>query len=146
METRVAAIDLAEPGAEVDLFAATDGLEIGLFIYNAGADTINSYFLDVPAEEWHAMVRRNCSVLLLASHHYGAEMVGRKRGGILLVTSGAAWAGAAASPLTAARRRSTWSLPRACGPSCGATASTCCPSWSARPTRRRYAAASRSSA
>ena len=93
VETRVAAIDLAEPGAEVDLFAATDGLEIGLFIYNAGADTINSYFLDVPAEEWHAMVRRNCSVPLLASHHYGAEMVGRKRGGILLVTSGAAAGG-----------------------------------------------------
>ena len=91
--TRVAAIDLAATGAEADLFAATDGLEIGLFIYNAGADTINTYFLDAPAEEWHAMVRRNCSVPLLASHHYGTEMVGRKRGGILLVTSGAAWAG-----------------------------------------------------
>jgi short-subunit dehydrogenase len=39
------------------------------------------------------MVRRNCVVPLLASHHYGAEMVARKKGGILLVTSGAAWAG-----------------------------------------------------
>lgn len=93
VETRVAAIDLAAAGAEAELFAATDGLEIGLFVYNAGADSINSYFLDTPAEEWHAMVRRNCSVPLLASHHYGAAMVGRKRGGILLVTSGAAWAG-----------------------------------------------------
>jgi short-subunit dehydrogenase len=93
VETRVAAIDLAAPGAETDLFAATDGLPIGLFIYNAGADTINDYFLDVPAEEWHAMVRRNCSVPLFAAHRYGGEMVGRQRGGILLVTSGAAWAG-----------------------------------------------------
>src|SRR4029079_265672 len=50
-------------------------------------------FLDVAAEEWHGMVRRNCVVPLLASHHYGAAMVGRGRGGILLVTSGAAWAG-----------------------------------------------------
>jgi uncharacterized protein len=39
------------------------------------------------------MVRRNCIVPLLASHHYAGAMVARKRGGILLVTSGAAWAG-----------------------------------------------------
>jgi len=39
------------------------------------------------------MVRRNCSVPLLASHHYAQPMVARKRGGIILVTSGAAWAG-----------------------------------------------------
>ena len=39
------------------------------------------------------MLRRNCTVPLLASHHYGEAMVARKRGGILLVTSGAAWAG-----------------------------------------------------
>jgi short-subunit dehydrogenase len=93
VETRVAAADLAVPGAESELFAATEGLELGLFVYNAGADTLNTYFLNVPAEEWHAMVRRNCVVPLLASHHYGAEMVARGCGGILLVTSGAAWAG-----------------------------------------------------
>ena len=39
------------------------------------------------------MLRRNCIVPLLASHHYGLAMVERQRGGILLVTSGAAWAG-----------------------------------------------------
>src|SRR4051794_32172334 len=93
VETRVAGVDLAKPGAEAELFTATDGLEMGLFVYNAGADSLNTYFLDVAAEEWHGMLRRNCTVPLLASHHYGAEMVARKRGGILLVTSGAAWAG-----------------------------------------------------
>ena len=93
VDTRVAAIDLAEPGAEQSLFAATDGLEIGLFVYNAGADTLNTYFLNVPVDEWQGMVRRNCVVPLAASHHYGAAMVARERGGILLVTSGAAWAG-----------------------------------------------------
>src|ERR1700751_2530227 len=93
VETRVAAADLAAPGAESELFAATDGLEIGLLVSNAGADSLNNYFLSVPAEEWHGMLRRNCTVPLLASHRYGAEMVARGRGGILLVTSGAAWAG-----------------------------------------------------
>ena len=93
VETRVAGVDLAAPGAEAELFAATEGVEIGLFVYNAGADTINDYFLNQEAEEWHAMLRRNCSVPLLASHHYAQPMVARKRGGIILVTSGAAWAG-----------------------------------------------------
>jgi len=93
VETRVAAIDLAVPGAEADVFAATDGLDVGLVVYNAGADSLNTWFLDAPAEEWHAMVRRNCVVPLLASHHYARAMVARGRGGILLVTSGAAWAG-----------------------------------------------------
>ena len=93
VETRIAGVDLAVPGAEAELFAATDGLDIGLFVYNAGADSLNTYFLDVPAEEWHGMVRRNCVVPLLASHHYGASMVAKQHGGILLVTSGAAWAG-----------------------------------------------------
>jgi short-subunit dehydrogenase len=41
------------------------------------------------------MVQRNCVVPLLAAHHYGGAMVGRGRGGLLLVTSAAAWAGAA---------------------------------------------------
>jgi short-subunit dehydrogenase len=93
VETRVAGVDLSTPRAERDLFAATDGLDIGLLVYNAGADSLNTYFLDVPAEEWHGMLRRNCTVPLLASHHYGAQMAQRRRGGILLVTSGAAWAG-----------------------------------------------------
>ena len=93
VETRVAGVDLAAPGAETELFAATEGLEIGLFVYNAGADSINDYFLNHEAEEWHAMLRRNCSVPLLASHHYARPMVARRRGGIILVTSGAAWAG-----------------------------------------------------
>ncbi len=93
VDTRVAAIDLAAPGAETELVAASDRLDVGLFVYNAGADSLNTYFLDVPPEEWHGMLRRNCTVPLLASHRYGADMVARKRGGILLVTSGAAWAG-----------------------------------------------------
>ena len=93
VETRVAGVDLAAPGAEAELCAATAGVDVGLFVYNAGADSLNDYFLNHEAEIWHAMVRRNCSVPLLASHHYAQPMVARKRGGIILVTSGAAWAG-----------------------------------------------------
>jgi short-subunit dehydrogenase len=41
------------------------------------------------------MVRRNCNTVLGAAHHFGALMAQRGRGGIVLVTSGAAWAGGA---------------------------------------------------
>ena len=93
VEVRVATVDLAAPGAEAELFAATADLEIGLLVYNAGADGVNDRFLAAPAAEWLAMVRRNCVVPLLAAHHYAGRMVARGCGGILLVTSGAAWAG-----------------------------------------------------
>ncbi len=95
VETMVVALDLSVPGAEVELFDATAALEVGLLVYNAGADEHGAYFLDVDPEEWAAMVRRNCVVPMLAAHHYGGRMAARGAGGVLLVTSGAAWAGGA---------------------------------------------------
>jgi uncharacterized protein len=95
VETRVVAIDLSEPAANEALAEAASGLEVGLLVYNAGADDYNALFLDVDAAEWAGMVQRNCVVPMFACHHFGAAMVARGRGGILLVTSGAAWCGGA---------------------------------------------------
>ena len=95
VETKVVALDLSAPGAEAELFAVTAALEVGLLVYNAGADEHGAYFLDVDPEEWTAMVRRNCVVPMLAAHHYGGRMAARGAGGVLLVTSGAGWAGGA---------------------------------------------------
>jgi uncharacterized protein len=93
IETRVVALDLSTTGAEQALFEATAGLDVGMLIYNAGADENGAFFLDVAPKVWAAMVHRNCVVPLLATHHYTAAMVERGRGGVILVTSGAAWAG-----------------------------------------------------
>jgi short-subunit dehydrogenase len=95
IETRVVALDLSATGAEQTLFAATSGLEVGFLVYNAGADENGEFFLDVAPDVWAAMVHRNCTVPLLATHHYTEAMVARGRGGVILVTSGAAWAGGA---------------------------------------------------
>lgn len=92
-DTRVVRLDLARDGAAEQLAAATRDVEVGTFVYNAGADSYNTLFLDTPIESWLSMVRRNCSTMLAACHHYGGEMVERGRGGMVLVTSGAAWAG-----------------------------------------------------
>ncbi len=86
--------DLSEADAVGRLADATADIEVGLLVYNAGADPYASQFLDVPVEAWHQMVTRNCATVIGACHHFGALMVERGRGGIALVTSGAAWAGA----------------------------------------------------
>jgi short-subunit dehydrogenase len=93
VETAVATIDLAAEGADRDLFEATAGREVGLLVYNAGADDRNVRFLDAPARDWSAMVRRNCMMPVLTAHHYMSAMMARGRGGVILVSSGAAWAG-----------------------------------------------------
>jgi uncharacterized protein len=92
-ETRTVALDLSVDGADEALATATADLEVGLLIYNAGADPHSSRFLDKPLEVWQEMVRRNVNTVLGASYRYGKAMADRGRGGIVLVTSGAAWAG-----------------------------------------------------
>ncbi len=94
-EARVVALDLSEPDAAETLAAAARDIDVGLLVYNAGADPYSSRFLEQPAQVWEAMVRRNCGTALGAAHHFGARMAERGRGGIVLVTSGAAWAGGA---------------------------------------------------
>ena len=92
-ETRTAAMDLSVPGADVVLAAATDDLEVGLLIYNAGADPNASRFLDKPLAVWQELVGRNVNTVLGVCHHFGSRMAHRGHGGIVLVTSGAAWVG-----------------------------------------------------
>lgn len=92
-ESRVVTLDLSVDGAADALAQATADLEVGTFVYNAGADTVNSPFLAAPVDSWLAMVRRNCDTMLAACHHFGGRMVERGRGGMVLVSSGAGWVG-----------------------------------------------------
>ena len=93
VETRTLVLDLSEADAVSTLARATADLDVGLFVYNAGADPHMSRFLDKPVDVWQGMVARNCVTVMVATHHFGGLMVRRGHGGIVLVTSGAAWAG-----------------------------------------------------
>ena len=73
--------------------AATDDLDVGLFIYNAGADTNNGTLLEQPVDDLLALARRNCTTVLASCHHFGGRLVAHGHGGVVLVTSGAAWVG-----------------------------------------------------
>jgi short-subunit dehydrogenase len=91
--TRVVALDLSDEGADTALADAVADLEVGLLVYNAGADPHASRFLDKPLSVWQELIRRNVNTALGLSHRFGALMAARGRGAIVLVTSGAAWAG-----------------------------------------------------
>ncbi|MFF3378046.1 SDR family NAD(P)-dependent oxidoreductase [Streptomyces sp. NPDC002680] len=95
VEVRTVALDLGAPDALAELAKATADLEIGLFVYNAGADVRSVAFLDRDLDTHLSLVQRNCAAVLEAAHRFGAPMVARGHGGLVLVTSGAAWAGGA---------------------------------------------------
>lgn len=87
-------LDLAAPDAFEQMLAAVGSREVGLYVANAGADPNGSHFLDQKVEAWVELVRRNVLTTLGACHHFGGLMRERRRGGLLLVGSGAAFSGA----------------------------------------------------
>lgn len=94
-ECRVVVLDLSTPNAGQQLAEATADLDIGLLVYNAGADSHSTPFLTQPIDDLRALVRRNCLTVLEACYDVGTRLVARGRGGVILVTSGAAWCGGA---------------------------------------------------
>jgi uncharacterized protein len=93
VEVRTVVVDLTAPQAIAELAAATADLEIGLFVANAGGDDTSALFLDKDLDTHLALVRRNCLSVIEAAYRFGAPMVSRGRGGVILASSGAAWAG-----------------------------------------------------
>ncbi|MFC5748041.1 SDR family NAD(P)-dependent oxidoreductase [Actinomadura rugatobispora] len=93
VKVRTVALDLSVPGAVSRLADATSDVEVGLFVYNAGSDDRSESFLAKDLETHLALVHRNCTSVLEAAHVFGGAMVARGRGGMVLVTSGAAWVG-----------------------------------------------------
>lgn len=94
VEARAVAVDLAAPDAMACVRAATDGLEIGLLVYCAGADPNYQPLLAHPAETATTMIQRNCTVPLAMCHHFAGPMVERRRGGIVILGSAAGFFGA----------------------------------------------------
>jgi uncharacterized protein len=94
VECVTATVDLTAPDAAERLAAAAGSREVGLFINNAGADPNSSRFLDQDLAAWNELVARNVVTTMRACHHFGGAMKQRRRGGIILIGSGACWGGA----------------------------------------------------
>lgn len=93
IETRTASVDLYQPGAGEAVLAAAAGLEVGLFVSNAGADTNFSQFLDAPLGAWRNLLMRNVVTVTEAVYGFAQPMRDRGRGGIILMSSGTALGG-----------------------------------------------------
>jgi uncharacterized protein len=94
-EVRVAPLDLTSPALVDELERAVADLEIGLLVYNAGAEIGFGRFAERPLGDALHLVDLSCRGPIILTHHLGGAMVARGRGGIILMTSMAAGAGAA---------------------------------------------------
>ncbi len=90
---RVVALDLTAHDAVEQLVAATADLDVGLVVYNAGADTMAVRFHDRTIDEVMHLLSLNVVTPTRLCHHFGRLMRGRGRGGIILVGSMAGLAG-----------------------------------------------------
>ena len=86
-EVRVLSADLSEPDVLDQVRGATDDIDIGLLIYNAGANNTRGDFLELPREVPDSVIAINVLGQTDFARHYGAPMIARGRGGIILTGS-----------------------------------------------------------
>ena len=84
VETRTIALDLLEDTAIDRLRDATADLEIGFLVINANRHQIGDFDL-MSIDDKRSMVRLNYELPVTLSHFYGADMVERRRGAIVML-------------------------------------------------------------
>jgi len=92
VEARVVAVDLGRDGILDPITEATDDLDIGLVVSNAGAGNPGP-FISLPHDRLREIVQLNVVTHLDLAHHFGQRLATRGRGGIVLVSAAAAAGG-----------------------------------------------------
>ncbi|NRI69236.1 SDR family NAD(P)-dependent oxidoreductase [Rhodococcus sp. MS16] len=87
VEVRTLALDLLVPDALDQIRVLTDDLEVGLLIFNAGANSYGHEFVTGDLDGFRGIIELNVNKQLELSHHFGGLMKDRGRGGILLLGS-----------------------------------------------------------
>jgi short-subunit dehydrogenase len=83
-EVRTVSADLSQPDVLDTVRAATDDVEVGLLIYNAGANETRGLFVELPAKVTQAVIAITVMGQANFTRHYGKLMAERGRGGIIL--------------------------------------------------------------
>jgi short-subunit dehydrogenase len=104
VECIAASVDLAAPDAPERIVAAVGSREVGLFVSNAGADPNGAGFLDLDIKSWIDLAQRNAITTMQCCHHFGSLMRARRKGGLLLVNSGACYTGASSMAVYSASK------------------------------------------
>jgi uncharacterized protein len=93
VQVRTLSADLASADIGQVVAAATDGLEIGLFVYNAAVAPVGR-FVDVPLTRQLLSVAVNCATPVILCNLFAPQMIARGRGGIGIVSSNGGVSGA----------------------------------------------------
>jgi short-subunit dehydrogenase len=94
-EVRTLSVDLTAPSALEEIRGVTHDLDVGLLVYNAGANTYGHEFVSGDLEGFQKVIDLNITAPLALVRHFGANLKERRRGGILLVGSMAGYLGSA---------------------------------------------------
>ena len=94
VEVRALSADLSRGDALKRARSVTDDIDVGLLIYNAGANNIRGDFVDLNPEVYRSVIAVNVIGQSEFARHYGALMKERGRGGIILTGSLAGFMGA----------------------------------------------------
>jgi hypothetical protein len=92
VEYRAVAADLSHAGFLEKLAEATDYLDLGLIVSNAGTGNPGK-FLTIDREELQNLLRLNTMSHLDIAHHFGQKLARRRKGGLLFVGAMGALAG-----------------------------------------------------
>ncbi|OBH20639.1 SDR family NAD(P)-dependent oxidoreductase [Mycolicibacter terrae] len=95
VQVRELALDLSRPDSLEKIVAATTGLEVGLLVYNAGANTHSAEFLDGDLAAFQQVIDLNVTTPLALIHHFAGPMRARRRGGVMLIGSLTGYLGSA---------------------------------------------------
>jgi uncharacterized protein len=92
IEVEIFAADLAQPGASQAIYAFTKskGIEVSLLVNNAGFGAFG-YIQEIPEERLLDMIQVNCAAVVQLTRLYIPEMVARRAGDIMIVSSVAAF-------------------------------------------------------
>lgn len=93
VQVRTASVDLSAPDLNLRVRDLTAGLEIGMVVYNAGAESKLMPFLERPLDEVMRVIGVNVIGPTTLLHDLAARMRERGRGGIIVCGSIAGFAG-----------------------------------------------------
>lgn len=85
-QTRTLTLDLTRAESVDAILAATQDVEIGLLVNNAGITTIGP-FIEKPIQDHLRVVDLNIRTPLLLTHAFATRFAARQRGGVLFVSS-----------------------------------------------------------
>ena len=76
VEVRTLALDLTDAAMLDRIREATDDIEVGLLVYNAGASHRTGLFVDWPLEDVLKVIRLNTEGQAMLAHHFGRPLQG----------------------------------------------------------------------